>query len=102
MYCRSRPHYRSDLGWLLGVAFAGHAHPVGPACSGLHLRSVLQHASGFLRSMLAKGIKLRVAPELHFVYDESVARGAHLSRLIDDAIASGTPDPDDGGDKSGQ
>ena len=24
-----------------------HAHPVGPACSGLHLRSVLRFASGF-------------------------------------------------------
>ena len=23
MYCRSRPHYRSDLGWILGVAFEG-------------------------------------------------------------------------------
>ena len=48
----------------------------------------LQHASGFLRSMLAKGIKLRIAPELHFVYDESVERGVRLSKLIDDAVAS--------------
>ena len=24
-----------------------HAHPIGPACTGLHLRSVLQRASGF-------------------------------------------------------
>ena len=23
MYCRSRPQYRSDLGWILGVAFLG-------------------------------------------------------------------------------
>ena len=23
MYCRSRPHYLSDLGWILGVAFEG-------------------------------------------------------------------------------
>src|ERR1700752_1360702 len=23
MYCPSRPHYRSDLGWILGVAFEG-------------------------------------------------------------------------------
>jgi hypothetical protein len=23
MYCRSRPHYRSDLGWILGIAFLG-------------------------------------------------------------------------------
>jgi len=23
MYCRSRPHYLSDLGWILGIAFEG-------------------------------------------------------------------------------
>ena len=23
MYCRSRPQYRSDLGWILGIAFLG-------------------------------------------------------------------------------
>ncbi len=48
----------------------------------------LQHASGFLRSQLAKGLKLRIVPELHFFYDESVERGIRLSSLIDDAIAS--------------
>ena len=30
-----------------GRRVQGHAHPVGPACSGLHLRSVLRFASGF-------------------------------------------------------
>src|SRR5258706_7227775 len=48
----------------------------------------LQHASGLLRSQLAKGLKLRIVPELHFFYDESVERGIRLSSLIDDAIAS--------------
>jgi len=43
----------------------------------------LQRASGFLRSQLAKRIKLYTAPELRFVYDESIERGAHLSQLID-------------------
>ena len=50
----------------------------------------LEHASGFLRSQLAKGLKLRLVPELHFVYDESVERGVRLSRLIDEAVASQT------------
>jgi ribosome-binding factor A len=58
----------------------------------------LQHASGFLRSQLAKGLKLRIVPELHFIYDESVERGIRLSRLIDDAIASQPEDID--GEKS--
>jgi ribosome-binding factor A len=56
----------------------------------------LQHASGFLRSQLAKGLKLRIVPELHFIYDESVERGVRLSRLIDDAVASQQPEDVDG------
>ena len=43
----------------------------------------LRRAGGFLRTQLAKRIKLYTAPELRFVYDESIERGAHLSRLID-------------------
>jgi ribosome-binding factor A len=54
--------------------------------------SGLDHAAGFLRSQLAKGLKLRIMPELHFHYDDSVERGVRLSKLIDDAIASSTDD----------
>ncbi len=46
----------------------------------------LKHASGFLRSQLSSRMKLRVTPQLHFIYDESVERGLYLSRLIDKAI----------------
>ncbi|MBX9904765.1 MAG: 30S ribosome-binding factor RbfA [Burkholderiales bacterium] len=49
----------------------------------------LNHAAGFLRSALAKSIKLRTVPQLHFHYDISVERGVRLSKLIDDAV-SGT------------
>ncbi|MDR2195758.1 MAG: 30S ribosome-binding factor RbfA [Gallionellaceae bacterium] len=45
----------------------------------------LERASGFLRSQVAHAMKLRVTPQLHFVYDASVERGAHLSQLIDEA-----------------
>jgi len=48
----------------------------------------LDHASGFIRSQLAHSLKLRVMPQLHFVYDESVERGSKLSQLIDQAVAS--------------
>lgn len=51
----------------------------------------LERASGFLRSQLAHAMKLRITPQLHFVYDSSVERGAHLSQLIDQAIASDYP-----------
>lgn len=47
----------------------------------------LEHAAGFLRSTLAKRIKLRTVPQLHFNYDISVERGMRLARLIDEAVA---------------
>ena len=47
----------------------------------------LEHAKGFLRSNLSHRMKLRIIPQLHFVYDESVERGVRLSKLIDEAIA---------------
>ena len=67
----------------------GGSEAVAKAADGLH------HASGFLRSQLAKGLKLRLVPELHFIYDESVERGIRLSNLIDDAIASQPEDNTD-------
>ena len=48
----------------------------------------LNHASGFLRSSLAKVMKLRTVPQLRFNYDVSVERGVRLSNLIDEAVAS--------------
>ena len=48
----------------------------------------LQHAAGFLRSQLARRLAIYTIPELRFVYDESVERGDHLSRLIDKALHS--------------
>jgi ribosome-binding factor A len=47
----------------------------------------LGKASGYLRSLLAKSINLRTTPRLTFSYDESIARGAYLSGLIDEALA---------------
>ena len=47
----------------------------------------LKQAGGFLRSQIARRIKLHSIPQLHFVYDASVERGFELSRLIDKAVA---------------
>ena len=55
----------------------------------LQTQQGLQRASGFLRSQLAGGLTLRIVPELHFVHDDSVERGVRLSKLIDEAVASG-------------
>lgn len=42
--------------------------------------------AGFLRRELAQRVRLRSIPELHFVHDESVERGAHLAELIHQAV----------------
>ncbi|SFH31135.1 ribosome-binding factor A [Nitrosospira sp. Nsp14] len=47
----------------------------------------LEHAAGFLRSQLSHRLKLRVVPQLHFVYDQSIERGVRLSQLIDEAVS---------------
>ena len=54
----------------------------------------LKQAGGFLRSQIARRIKLHSIPQLHFVYDASVERGFELSRLIDEAVA-GSKEPRD-------
>jgi len=55
----------------------------------------LNRAAGFLRTLLAKQLSLRITPKLKFHYDESVARGQYLSSLIDRAIESdGEHEPD--------
>lgn len=42
----------------------------------------LASATGFLRSRVAKALKIRHAPELRFRHDDSAARAADLSELI--------------------
>lgn len=42
----------------------------------------LTQAAGFLRSALAKRISLFNAPQLQFIYDESVERGASMMELL--------------------
>lgn len=46
----------------------------------------LGHASGYLRTELAHRLRLRTVPRLTFQHDESVERGARLSRLITEAV----------------
>lgn len=47
----------------------------------------LQQASGFLRSELGKRISIHMIPQLHFVFDDSLERGAQISKLISEAAA---------------
>ncbi|NHN39523.1 30S ribosome-binding factor RbfA [Pseudomaricurvus alcaniphilus] len=46
----------------------------------------LNRAAGFLRSMLAKELDIRITPRLVFKYDQTSVRGQELSQLIDRAV----------------
>ena len=46
----------------------------------------LESATGFLRRQLGRSLKLRHVPALHFVHDDSIARGAALTHLIDELV----------------
>jgi len=54
-------------------------------------RELLTQAAGFLRHHLAIRIRARTTPELKFIYDDSLERGASMDALIAKARAS---DPD--------
>ncbi len=59
---------------------------------------VLEHASGFLRTALAKNISLRIMPKLRFHYDETILEGPRIGALINEAIEKDqqhSPDVDD-------
>ncbi|MGE3919459.1 MAG: 30S ribosome-binding factor RbfA [Gammaproteobacteria bacterium] len=47
---------------------------------------ILNHAAPFLRTLLAQRVKMRIVPQLLFIYDESIRQGEHLTSLIDSAI----------------
>ncbi len=61
---------------------------LGPQEQALQSMDALNRAAGFIRSQLGPRMRLRIVPQLSFVYDTSVARGAYLSHLIDEAVAS--------------
>lgn len=46
----------------------------------------LNRAAKGLRYHLAHAVKLRIVPELKFIYDESIAQGFRISTLIDSAV----------------
>ena len=47
----------------------------------------LQDAKGFIRSLLAKRIRMRAVPAVHFFRDESITEGIRISTLVNQARA---------------
>ena len=48
--------------------------------------TALQDASGFIRSLLGKAMRLRVVPELTFSYDNSLVEGMRMSNLVSQVV----------------
>ncbi len=46
----------------------------------------LKHASGFLRTLLAKKLNIRHVPCLHFVYDDTTLKANRICSLIDQVL----------------
>lgn len=47
----------------------------------------LNKAAAYLRRRLSERLKIRSVPQLQFMHDSSVAEGARLSALIDQAVS---------------
>jgi len=57
--------------------------------------AALSKAAGFVRAHLGKRLHIHTLPELHFVHDNSTARGVELSKLIDEANATRAKDSEE-------
>jgi len=64
-------------------------------------QSGFRKASGFLRGRIGQALRLRRAPELHFIRDESARRGVEITRLIDSVRAAERAAAPDEGDDGG-
>jgi ribosome-binding factor A len=78
----------------LKIAHVNYSALVGPEERKAVARA-LRRAEGFLRRELGGALGLRHAPELHFHYDDSYDRGAHIDSLLK-KISHGESAPDEG------
>lgn len=56
---------------------------------------VLKHASGFIRSLIAQRINLRVTPELKFILDDSLEYSFKIDSLIRSVVKDDEEKADD-------
>lgn len=49
--------------------------------------TAINKASNYFKHELKSRLLLRVIPQLHFVYDESIERASHMTNLIEKTIA---------------
>ena len=53
----------------------------------------LKSASGYLRRELGRALRLRSTPELTFIRDDSIDKGAHILEILRDPEAVKPPNP---------
>ena len=76
---------------VLGNSLGEKADPDKPAVENEQAKvtaKVLNNAAGYLRTALARRLKLRTTPQLVFIYDSSMEHGNRLTDLINSAAAS--------------
>ena len=69
---------------------------LGDDASRTRTRRALERAAPFLRRQIGVRLRLKRAPELRFVYDDSIAGQDRIEQLLNEIHASGHPDDDDG------
>ena len=55
----------------------------------------LRRAAGFLRREVGQRCQLRYAPELHFLFDRSLERGARIEELLHQVLPAASDDMDE-------
>lgn len=61
----------------------------------------LHEASGFIRMLIGKAMRLRVVPELTFSYDNSLVEGMRMSNLVTSVVKNDEERRSASGDTSG-
>ena len=46
----------------------------------------LEKAAPYIRTLLGKTMRLRIVPEIRFIYDESLVEGMRMSNLVSNVI----------------
>lgn len=50
--------------------------------------AALRSATGYIRREIGSRMRLRIVPELNFIFDDSIERGVRISELIDQTVAA--------------
>ena len=51
--------------------------------------AILKKSSGYIRSLIAKKVNLRITPELVFEFDDSIEYGAKIDKILKDMNLDG-------------